>query len=157
MAVNVPLPRKCSKWTEEEIKILVDNYNIIGLLETSYLLPNRTLAAVQSKARDLKLQKPKEPSVGAKALKLRYKFGLEMDDYKKMFDEQQGVCAICGKPETELHQTGVPLSLSVDHDHKTNKVRGLLCRKCNLMIANADENYVTLINAVYYLEKYRGS
>jgi len=42
-----------------------------------------------------------------------------------VLEEQEGVCAICFDPPTVR-------PLSVDHDHKTGKARGLLCKRCNL-------------------------
>lgn len=47
-------------------------------------------------------------------------------DYDRAYQVQQGKCKICG-----VHQTQLDRLLSVDHDHKTNHFRGLLCFKCN--------------------------
>lgn len=67
--------------------------------------------------------------------KLRYRYGITLDDYERMLAAQGGGCAICarlpadaGNPE---HWTDV---LCVDHCHATGKVRGLLCNDCNLAI-----------------------
>lgn len=57
---------------------------------------------------------------------LKYLFGISLATYKAMELAQGGVCAICQKPP---HKTRY---LCVDHDHKTNKVRGLLCTACNI-------------------------
>lgn len=57
---------------------------------------------------------------------LMRKYGITEAQYLKMFDKQQGCCAICGK-----HQSELKMRLDVDHDHKLNFVRGLLCRYCN--------------------------
>lgn len=56
------------------------------------------------------------------ALKCRY--NITLDQYDEIFEQQNGVCAICGEPEIKKR-------LSVDHDHKTGKIRGLLCQRCN--------------------------
>jgi len=50
-----------------------------------------------------------------------------------MFKKQNGVCAICKQPETRKRHNKVD-NLSVDHDHSTGKIRGLLCYRCNLLI-----------------------
>lgn len=63
-------------------------------------------------------------TVSEKHLKERYQ--LTIEDYNKLFQEQQGCCAICGKHQSELKHR-----LNVDHNHKTGKIRGLLCPKCN--------------------------
>ena len=60
------------------------------------------------------------------AMPVLRKYGLSMEDYEKMNDVQQGACAICGCKPTRR--------LSVDHDHKTGKVRGLLCVRCNTSV-----------------------
>ncbi|MFN9951760.1 MAG: endonuclease VII domain-containing protein, partial [bacterium] len=63
---------------------------------------------------------------------LRKNFGLSMDEYEEMLAKQNNLCAICEKPETFIHhQTKEPARLAVDHCHKTNKVRKLLCKSCN--------------------------
>lgn len=57
---------------------------------------------------------------------LRRKFGITIEQYNELLEQQGGVCAICFKtPEEE----GV--NLAVDHNHKTGEVRGILCRYCN--------------------------
>ena len=47
-----------------------------------------------------------------------------------MLEEQGGVCAICKRPERPVGGKE-PKRLSVDHDHDTGQVRGLLCKWCN--------------------------
>ena len=65
-----------------------------------------------------------------RATKLRTKFGITPDDYVHMLATQGGRCALC--PATKNTQTGG--RLCVDHDHTTGRVRGLLCRTCNVML-----------------------
>lgn len=64
---------------------------------------------------------------------LRAQFGITLEDYNNMLDEQQGRCAICKatRPAENLKLK----NFHIDHDHKTGKVRGLLCNKCNLNLA----------------------
>ena len=56
---------------------------------------------------------------------LRAKYGLTLEDYDNMLEQQKGVCAICGG----INPSG--RRLAVDHDHKTGEIRGLLCQHCN--------------------------
>ena len=77
---------------------------------------------------------------------LRHAYGITLDDYDRMLEEQGGECAICGKHPTKKR-------LCVDHDHQTNKVRGLLCEKCNWGIGQFNDTVVLLRNAIEYLEK----
>ena len=57
---------------------------------------------------------------------LKHNYNITIDDYDKIFKEQKGKCLICGK-----HQSKLSHRLHVDHDHKTNQIRGLLCFICN--------------------------
>ena len=86
----------------------------------------------------------------------RYKdqFGITIDDYDKMFLAQDGVCAICGEAET-TNKHGNVQRLSVDHNHKTGKIRGLLCARCNGLVLPIVENQNNLIvAAIKYLRDY---
>lgn len=79
--------------------------------------------------------------------------GISSEWYAEKFKHQCGLCAVCGKPETAVHgQTGKTLSLAIDHCHKTGKVRGLLCRKCNIGIGGFGDDPILLRAAVTYLE-----
>lgn len=77
------------------------------------------------------------------------KFGIEPDDYLRMLAEQEGKCAIC-KQEPDGN-TVKNRRLAVDHDHKTGKVRALLCDKCNRGLGFFDEDTDTLWAAINYL------
>jgi len=83
--------------------------------------------------------------------KLRATFGISLDEYKSKLIQQRGVCAICGQPETALGRTGKIKMMSVDHNHETNQIRGLLCDSCNHMIGNAHEDVSVLDSAIRYL------
>ncbi len=74
-------------------------------------------------------------------------YGLTFSDYNRILKEQSEGCAICGKPPNGKR-------LSVDHDHKSNKVRGLLCMHCNVILGHAFEKIETLENAISYLKKH---
>lgn len=60
---------------------------------------------------------------------LRNRYGLSEQDYADMFRSQRGRCAVCRQPENHPKR-----KLAVDHDHKTGKVRGLLCMTCNTLL-----------------------
>ena len=63
------------------------------------------------------------------AVKLKRLYGLSLDAYLQLKIKQNNACAICGKLQSTLK-----IPLSIDHDHKTKKVRGLLCPTCNMRI-----------------------
>jgi hypothetical protein len=69
--------------------------------------------------------------------------------------EQEGLCAICGKPETAQGKHSVVKSLAVDHDHETGEIRGLLCSRCNNGIGHFGDNVELMKKAIEYLEKHR--
>lgn len=93
----------------------------------------------------------KDPEKAAKKRfirKLKREYDLTLEQYESMKQKQNNVCAIC---KTEL-QTGM-LS-HVDHCHFSGKVRGLLCRWCNLGLGHFKDSMTSLKSALDYLEKY---
>lgn len=64
-----------------------------------------------------------------------------LEKYNQLFREQEGKCAACRLPETEIDsRTKLLKNLSVDHDHKTGRVRALLCNRCNSSLGMLKEN-----------------
>lgn len=75
-------------------------------------------------------------------------YNLTEQGYSDILSKQDMGCAICGAEKSDsLHRR-----LSVDHCHKTEKVRGLLCTKCNNGIGNFNDDIILLKNAIKYLE-----
>lgn len=71
-------------------------------------------------------------------------YGLTPEPYQKLYDRQDGCCAICKvKPDERLN---------IDHDHVTGQVRALLCRNCNTALGHAKENIERLKAMIEYLE-----
>ena len=73
------------------------------------------------------------------------RYGLTPEDYKKMYEEQNGKCAIpscSGAAEF------------VDHDHETIKVRRLLCHLCNSGLGFFRDNPNLLLEAAEYLRSF---
>lgn len=81
--------------------------------------------------------------------KLKFNYGITLEQYNQIFEQQQGRCAICG-----IEQIKTMKRFAVDHNHITNKVRGLLCNRCNLAIGLFEDSIVGLNKAVEYLKKY---
>ncbi len=85
---------------------------------------------------------------------LKYSYGITLDEYNKMLEEQGNVCAICKKFPQEKHaKYGTIKSLSVDHNHATDKVRGILCGPCNRAIGYLKSVATTLSAAAYLQER----
>jgi hypothetical protein len=70
-----------------------------------------------------------------------------LNDYEKMLELQEGKCAICNNPPNTER-------LAVDHCHITNKIRGLLCKSCNIGIGWLKDSATNARNAWLYLERH---
>lgn len=81
---------------------------------------------------------------------LKSKYGITVDDYKEMLEQQGGKCAICGTDDGKSAKN--TKTFSVDHCHDTGRVRGLLCNNCNRGIGLLGDNPETLNRAINYLE-----
>ena len=78
------------------------------------------------------------------------KYGVGIKYVRELFEKQGGVCAICKKTGFKMldtHMSGVNL----DHDHKTGRVRGLLCHNCNRGLGLFQDNPDILLAAREYL------
>ena len=76
---------------------------------------------------------------------LKSKYGITLDDYDALLASQNGVCAICLKKQSTERR------LSVDHDHTTGRVRGILCKDCNTGIGHLRDSITILESAIQYL------
>ena len=79
---------------------------------------------------------------------LRRKYGISLNEYTDLLEKQGNCCATCGAKEPG----GRWKSFAVDHDHKTGKVRGMLCKSCNIALGEVDDNVQTLRNMINYLK-----
>jgi Recombination endonuclease VII len=85
------------------------------------------------------------------------KYGITLEVYTAMYNNQKGVCAICTLPEKSMDSlTGQIRYLSVDHCHTTGVVRGLLCSLCNSAIGKLKDDPRLLRKAALYLEENKG-
>lgn len=83
-------------------------------------------------------------------------YGLTLEEYEAKLQAQQKRCAICGEPEVLKNKRyGTSLSLSVDHDHDTGRVRGLLCTDCNHGLGQFKDSPELLEAAAAYLRRHR--
>lgn len=81
--------------------------------------------------------------------RLKKTYNITINDVDNLFKQQNDCCDICGK-----HIKGIfKRSYYIDHDHKTGKIRGLLCRECNLLLGFALDDIKILTMAITYLEK----
>jgi hypothetical protein len=83
------------------------------------------------------------------------KYGITLDEYERRAVEQGGVCAICQQSESAAGNHGGVRRLTVDHDHATGVVRGLLCSRCNVAIGMLDDDPERFVAAAEYLRSAR--
>lgn len=81
-----------------------------------------------------------------KAIKLKHYYNMTLEQYNLLKEKQNGVCAIC----FDICKSG--RDLSVDHDHKTGRIRGLLCHNCNYVLGAANDRIEILLKAIEYLK-----
>ena len=78
---------------------------------------------------------------------IKRKYGLTEPEYHQLNESQNYVCAICKGNDDR------GAKLAIDHCHTTNKVRGLLCRTCNVAIGYLNDDIALLESAINYLKK----
>ena len=89
----------------------------------------------------------------SRQLHLKRKYGLTFAEFDKMLTEQNESCEICKSSVAG----GKSNRFMVDHDHKTGRVRGLLCKSCNIALGEVNDDLTTLKNMINYLSKHTGS
>lgn len=80
--------------------------------------------------------------------RLTTKYNLTTSQWKQLFINQGSCCAICETDKPESRN-----GWHTDHDHKTGKVRGILCHHCNSLLGYSKENLYTLEEAIRYLKE----
>lgn len=78
-----------------------------------------------------------------RAKHLKQRFGVTLEQWDALFEVQGRKCATCPRTEAKWH---------TDHCHKTGRLRGILCHKCNLLLGYAEDNCDVLRSAINYLE-----
>jgi hypothetical protein len=81
-------------------------------------------------------------------------FKISIEEYNNLWQKQNGVCALCGNPETVMYSNGKITklrALAVDHDHKTGRIRGLLCHFCNVGLGHFKDDKNLLLKAIEYI------
>ncbi len=81
---------------------------------------------------------------------LKKAYGITLNDYEVLLENQQNLCAICSRPE-RINKA----YLAVDHCHTTGKVRGLLCQACNTTLGKVEEREDLLLKMVDYLRTHK--
>jgi hypothetical protein len=79
---------------------------------------------------------------GSRHYHLKRRYGIGVNEFDELVLRQDGVCAICGRPNPE----------HVDHDHETGAVRGILCFNCNGGLGQFRDSIDALLAAASYLD-----
>ena len=79
----------------------------------------------------------------------RAAYGISLEEYEQFLKEQDGVCAGCGESDIANRR------LSIDHCHKSNQVRGLLCIRCNRLLGLAKDDPKILKQLIEYLYQHQ--
>lgn len=87
---------------------------------------------------------PEKVKLANRKAQLKKYYGISCDDYARLFHEQDGQCAICKAPFDGVG--------NVDHNHKTEEVRGLLCSRCNKGLGHFRDDIETMKAAIAYLQ-----
>jgi len=82
--------------------------------------------------------------------RLQRQYGLTIGEYDARRAAQNGLCAICGKPETTVRR-GVLMRLSVEHNHANGRFRGLVCNNCNRALGLLNDDVEILHKMIAYL------
>jgi hypothetical protein len=106
---------------------------------------------VANRGRHLETQRRRRQRPEARAREraghLKRKYGITLQEYERLLAAQGGRCAICRRlPRGDI-------SLHVDHEHGTGRVRGLLCFRCNNALGDFGDSRDLLQSAVRYLER----
>ena len=156
----------CSEWLdfkvfEKELPEAPEGYNYLRRMDRT--IPMGPGNAVWTKQR-YRSPVGQTPAEYQKEHRARTKltgwraYGIDDVRYHEILDAQNGVCAICGRPETAVDKkNGRTRRLAIDHDHATGKVRGLLCTKCNAVLGYAQDSFNVLLSSIQYLRRHRAS
>ena len=82
---------------------------------------------------------------------LKKRYNITQQEYETTLASQDYKCALCGKDASDNKRGGKLDPLHIDHCHKTNKLRDLLCHQCNSGLGQFKDNIEILQKAVQYL------
>lgn len=134
------------KWKEEN-KESVRQYNL------EYKRNNKAVLKVyQAEVKDRRnyLRRKQYDPLKQKSIRLYQAYGISLAQYNSLLEAQDRKCAIC-KTSAE----DAPRGLQVDHDHRTEEIRGLLCVSCNTAIGSFRDDVVRMSSAINYLSAKR--
>lgn len=140
--------KRCSKC--KEVKAVSRFHRAKNTSDTLYPsckdCQNKKSAQVNKARRD---RDPEQERLKQRSAQLRHYYGIDLKEYEHLLVRQGGRCAICGVEECVSGK-----SFSVDHDHSTGIVRGILCMDCNVSLGKMKDDPGLLRAAADYLERF---
>lgn len=106
----------------------------------------------RAKQREYDAVRPKRKYAHTYWKQIMKKYGLTREAYESMVLSQGGVCAICQQPPKNTDKWNN--KLHVDHDHRTGKIRQLLCHFCNKGVGSLGDDVKTVAGALEYLRRH---
>jgi hypothetical protein len=146
-----PVPKRCSKCRTEAQRIASSNWtkaNPDQALAISRAWRVRNLEKSREATRRSMAKRREEAPEAVKRAKLRSKYKLSDDDLDVLFDQADGCCEICGVAFGEEARTRAV----IDHDHRTDRVRGVLCGNCNTGLGFVRDSTKILFRLADYVE-----
>lgn len=98
-----------------------------------------------------RMENPQQVKTSGRRASLKRLYGISLEDYDRMLQEQNNACAICNTTDTSGCKGG---KFHVDHCHNSKKIRQLLCSKCNCAIGLLNEDPLLFDAAKKYLERH---
>lgn len=124
------------------------NPDIIRKINVKYYEKDieKSRAASREYARLRRINNPEKLRAADRKSMLKHDYGITVEEYDAMSARQNGVCAICGRPQSARRGR-----LSIDHDHKTGSIRGLLCTNCNSALGMVNDRIDLLKEMIEYI------
>jgi hypothetical protein len=86
-----------------------------------------------------------------KSEKLKWRFGISLEQYKSLLLDQKNQCGICNRKFDSSNHTDSKYPC-VDHNHTNGIIRGILCRSCNSGIGGLKDDPIFLQNALLWIQ-----
>lgn len=139
------IPRFCEKHQQQKIKRI--SHEKIGRIVVHWVCKK---CAYESSRKSMK-KHPRQYKYRKLNSYYKYAYGITLNDFRNLFKNQKGQCAICKKKL--IKKTRRKNTACIDHDHNSNKIRGILCEKCNVVLGGFQDSIDLLKSAIKYLQK----
>lgn len=164
MSYNVRMEHKFKKMDAERLQLLLKAYvygtsieklcQQFGLCRTSIIHHVRTSGVTRRNSG----RPPLMPRNEARYIYLRqaaWKYKISISVLLQLFKQQRSKCKLCSA-KIRIRNGRRRGTLCIDHDHRTGKVRGLLCYGCNVGIGKIGDSPLSLLKAAAYVAEARG-